>query len=604
MKSIVLLEDALRLGKSCWRGAVVGGALCLAAPAPERAWAQAQATPVPATAVSINQSVAAANTYYVATNGSNANPGTSAQPFLTVQKGVDAALAKKNSGVSAKVVIRDGVYREAVTVPSRGGSDTNAALIVQAANIEGAIISGSNVWSGGWSASGSGWFTHAWNYNWGLSAVNAYGYGPGPSLPDLARRREMIFVNGELMRQVMTQSALVAGTFCVDEAEDKLYLYPPNGVSPNTAQIEVAVRDTALQIADRKNIVLRGIIFQHTTSFQDEDASGLWLQGIRCFNILIEDCRVRWNNARGLRIGQGTSDPGSNENITLRRVAVNNNGCAGMQPKRVKNLLVEDCETSYNNWRGNWANFISGYAPAGFKVQHTRISTWRRHRAVGNFCTGMWWDTDNSDITVEDCFMDRNYVRGMFIEYSQGPTMVKRCIIIGTRDSTDIGTDYRQGALSVSTAPDVTLRQNIVAGNEGRQYFIWDVLSRDGDKDYITGETLTLRSERHTYYRNVFSSTGASAVCWDFPVGDQSFFYDTLSSDSNRFWNDAGLTNVFLLRTNVGTVMTKNLVDWRTFSGQDTSSSRADPLFVNPDNYDFHTSDSQLATWGLPTGPS
>jgi Concanavalin A-like lectin/glucanases superfamily/Purple acid Phosphatase, N-terminal domain/Protein of unknown function (DUF1565) len=47
---------------------------------------------------------ASATTYYVATNGNNGNPGTSISPFLTVQRGVDAA------GAGDTIIVRNGTY--------------------------------------------------------------------------------------------------------------------------------------------------------------------------------------------------------------------------------------------------------------------------------------------------------------------------------------------------------------------------------------------------------------------------------------------------------------------------------------------------------------
>ena len=60
--------------------------------------------------------VEAAN-YYVATNGSNTNSGTSlASPFLTIQQAANVAQAGDN------VYVRGGTYRETVTVANSGTS--------------------------------------------------------------------------------------------------------------------------------------------------------------------------------------------------------------------------------------------------------------------------------------------------------------------------------------------------------------------------------------------------------------------------------------------------------------------------------------------------
>ena len=54
-------------------------------------------------------------TYYVGPNGNDANPGTEARPWRTVQKAADVA------GAGDTVYIREGIYNEIVTVQNSGG---------------------------------------------------------------------------------------------------------------------------------------------------------------------------------------------------------------------------------------------------------------------------------------------------------------------------------------------------------------------------------------------------------------------------------------------------------------------------------------------------
>src|SRR5438128_7682488 len=55
---------------------------------------------------------ATAATYYVATNGNNANPETQAQPFQTIGKGLSVLTA------GATLYIRGGTYAESISTPA------------------------------------------------------------------------------------------------------------------------------------------------------------------------------------------------------------------------------------------------------------------------------------------------------------------------------------------------------------------------------------------------------------------------------------------------------------------------------------------------------
>jgi hypothetical protein len=77
--------------------------------------------------------------YHVATTGNDANPGTAAQPFLTIQHAADIV----NAGDG--VLVEDGVYTGGSTVVTISGSGTETNRIVfRAANRWGAVIDGQN----------------------------------------------------------------------------------------------------------------------------------------------------------------------------------------------------------------------------------------------------------------------------------------------------------------------------------------------------------------------------------------------------------------------------------------------------------------------------
>ena len=111
------------------------------------------------------------STYYVGTAGSNANPGTLARPFKTIQHA--ALLAQPGD----TVLVRGGVYRETVK-PARSGTSA-APIAFKAYNGERVTVSGTNVVSG--------WSGHAGSV---FKAGQSWDLGTG---------NNQVFVDGRMM---------------------------------------------------------------------------------------------------------------------------------------------------------------------------------------------------------------------------------------------------------------------------------------------------------------------------------------------------------------------------------------------------------------------
>lgn len=79
--------------------------------------------------------------YYVATNGNNAHAGTTAQPFKTIQYGIEKLRA------GDKLMIRAGIYKEVLSVPAIAGGTTNAKT--QIFGEPGVIVQGGTSLPGG-----------------------------------------------------------------------------------------------------------------------------------------------------------------------------------------------------------------------------------------------------------------------------------------------------------------------------------------------------------------------------------------------------------------------------------------------------------------------
>jgi hypothetical protein len=82
----------------------------------------------------------------------------------------------------------------------------------------------------------------------------------------------MAFVNGAQMTQVLSLVQMVQGTFFVDETQGQIYLWPPSGVDPNSADVEVADRYQLWVITTKNGVVLRGLTFEYSADCVDYGA--------------------------------------------------------------------------------------------------------------------------------------------------------------------------------------------------------------------------------------------------------------------------------------------------------------------------------------------
>src|SRR6185437_9491957 len=98
------------------------------------------------------------HTWYVATAGSNTNPGTLAQPFKTIQYAADAAKAGDT------VDVMGGVYRETVTVHNSGAA--GAPIIFQPFDTTPVTIDGADPITG-WTLSSGSIYTAPMHQNLG-----------------------------------------------------------------------------------------------------------------------------------------------------------------------------------------------------------------------------------------------------------------------------------------------------------------------------------------------------------------------------------------------------------------------------------------------------
>lgn len=509
--------------------------------------------------------------FHVAANNAAAaddNPGTAERPFKTLGRALAAALENNAKNIATKVSIAPGIYRERLSLRFTG-RETEAPLVFEATEKGKAVVSGSDVWTD-WKREADGSYSHAWPHKWGLAPVPD-GWGQYLTLQPLVRRREMVFAGGRPLQQELAAADLKVGGFFVDEANATLRLRLPADADPNRTVMEVATRSALWDMEGKKNVVLRGLTFQHDNT----PIQGSAVSFSHCSNLLLEDCRLAWNNWGGLGFGES-------DNVTLRRCVSSDNGGTGIGGWKLQNQLWEDCETSRNNWRGVRGEF-TGWAVAGVKLLFVHGGLYRRHTATDNHAVGFWFDSDCADVMIEGARWTRNLGGGMFIEACQGPVTVQNSAI------------WENGSIGVLTATSsrVFLLDNVLYGNAGSQVSVAGHDAREVE-NFRTGEKMMLKDEKMTLRDNVLAGKNSTQNVIDLWKSDERFL-SSLTAERNLYFNpqDSG---VFKMS---GAEL--SFADWQTGTGQDLNSRFADPRFTAPQEGRFEPKANspllQKASW-------
>lgn len=555
--------------------------------------------------------------------------GVADQPFATFSYACQTAAKAKDINVGVKIVLAAGTYREEATIPApaNGKPDTDAPLVIEAAEREQAVIDGAD--TAGWSPSTWKLEDPHWTHPWPSGRhAPAHPTSGGESY----RRGALVFVNGTLLRQVNAVADLGPGCFweplvavtgghrrtaaaTANEALVAVVQPPPDTDLPE-AIVQVGTRRHGLTIIDRRNVVVRGLLIQHAAerTGEGENTAGLVFEG--CWNFLVEDVLSQWNDGSGLEILGRAGGTGSADG-TLRRVRLLHNGGSGLHVANFKNLLAEDNETSFNDFRGDWAGWIDPQGPAGVKIENTRGSTWRRQHVVGNACRGFWLAGGAADATVEDAVVRDNFLTGVCIENNPGPVLLRRCLVVGTKKSPGGREDgaLPVAGLTLASTPDVVLESNVFADNATAQLEVVEMAGKPA-----------LRAERHVYRHNVFYGADADTVLYRMPVSESetspgfAAYYATLDSEENCFWNPVKLEGFSgavhrAVNRKTGTVSPAGpwkLEDWQAVAQKEAGPATTgkiemgsvwqDPLFNDPAEGDYRLKQaSPLADWNLPS---
>jgi mannuronan 5-epimerase len=447
---------------------------------------------------------------FVAPWGNDAGAGTSAGPFRTITRAVQAAPA------GATVVIRGGHYREAVPTFSK-------PLTLQPYPHEQVWMKGSLVVTG-WVADGGIWRRDGWTTRFCHGCYPSGAIDPAyptAGLPD------MVFRDGRPLVQVTSRSAVGPGRFFVDYATAQLYI----GSDPAGHTIEASVHSHALRIATTgRGTIVRGLGFAHYAPYANHDQGGMVFANTD--RLTFENNTFAWSAAKGMVV--------YGANGVVRGNTFVNNGLAGLGMFRGDGAVVEGNRFVGNNQE----RFVpsGGVADAaGAKITRSRRVVIRDNVFERNLGNGLWLDVSMYDVRIVRNLVRDNARTGISYEISSrgiiasnviarnltgisisnsndvrvfNNTLSRNATNLRVQDDDRVNTDAAELALGITwVTDDVTFVNNLLSGNDGSpSSFLW---VRDYNSSPLkSADAMLITSDHNGLYRPSRSVPGALVEWW------------------------------------------------------------------------------------------
>jgi hypothetical protein len=407
---------------------------------------------------------------YVSTMGDDATgDGSVDAPW----RSLGAAVRAVPTGTT--IVLREGTYRESVTWEDK-------AIRVQARAGEEVWLSGS-IEVDGWVRDGRLWRRDGWDPELVRRDVNPILIDPGNPV---AEQPDLVFLDGQPLRQVASRSALVAGTFQVDTEASAILL----AEDPAGRVVEAAVLGEALTVRGDGSAVV-GLGFRHyATNVNRLGAVRAWSD-----DLVITDNVFVDNAAAGLSV------IGTDSTVTRNRME--RNGQLGLHAHQADGLLVEDNLFGRNNSKG----FAQGSAVGGFKITASRDVVIRDNVAVANDGPGIWVDESSLDVVIVRNLAQGNTGHGLMYEISARGLLASNVSVGNDRnglyvlESNDVGvwnnTLVDNGTNLLVLDGDRT-SQDVDAVGHDRRFMPDPAISWDVDGITIRNNLLVDRRQRTT----------------------------------------------------------------------------------------------------------
>ncbi|MFO7802566.1 MAG: chondroitinase-B domain-containing protein, partial [Desulfovermiculus sp.] len=435
--------------------------------------------------------------YYVSDSGvsSDMNSGTQDDPLRTVQEALNRAVP------GDEVIIGTGTYREELQLGRSGTSDHPITIKAQVPGE--AFLMGSDVVEG-WQLS----HDHIWfKPNWEVNSQQVF--VDGQSLQQIGSNcvyHDIAVQDGTALPITGSDvSDMFAGSFWYDSEFGQLYVWLPDGSSPQEHFMEASVRPFVVAPNSQSFITLQDVVFAHSNSGAGTEAKAM--VNIGGDNWTLHNTQFLLADLNGLSL--------SGRGHTLMENTFVLNGLCGMTISGLQqdmdsssdpqDIRLSINETSLNNDR----QFHYSINPSGLTItgQANTIAI-DRHLAWQNHMYGIFIDSDCREIGIDQSFFADNIISA----YCKECTEINLQNSIFSKNIYGIGLDtLRNSHFSFNTLHSNTYGMLITSslGDEG------------GNSDLYVQNTL--------FNNNSMLDLG---------IYDQQFITDTNDVDYNAYARD------------------------------------------------------------------
>jgi hypothetical protein len=427
-----------------------------------------------------------AKEYHVAKTGSDNNSGTNTSPFLSIQTAANIAQP------GDIITVHKGIYRERIT-PPRGGDSDSKRITYQAAEGEEVVIKGSEVVFG-WEKFADG--------VWKVTLPNSFfgEYNPfkdlihGDWFNDKGRIHHTgeVYLNGkslwemELLEKVLKPKPFQDNfdpegstyTWFCESDKENTYIYANfHDTDPNKELVEVNVRKSCFY-PEKNNtnyITIRGFFMSDAaTQWAPPTAEQIGLIGTNWSKgWIIENNTIKNSKCSGITLGKhGDEFDNTSENSaegyvkTIERALERGWSKENIGSHIIRNNTISECGQTgicgsmggvfstiennniYNIWtKRQW----TGAEMGGIKI-HASIDMLIRNNHITNCDRAIWLDWMAQGTRVTGNLLYNNSKEDLFVEVNHGPFLIENNILLSNLSIRD----HSEGG---------AFAHNLVAGN-------------------------------------------------------------------------------------------------------------------------------------------